>query len=161
MKQTPLKSMSTVRICTCLGKDEGETKMNIRLNALCLSASLALGFLMTKPAKADEWNKKTEFQFNQPVQIPGKVLSPGKYMFELLDSQSDRNIVQVFSENSNGSESLVATIQAIPAHVSKTPDKPIIQFEERPSGSPEAIHSWFYQGENTGWTFVYPEGQGL
>ena len=135
--------------------------MKSKLNALCLSAPLALSFLMTKPAKADEWNKKTEFQFNQPVQIPGKVLSPGKYMFELLDSQSDRNIVQVFSENSNGSESLVTTLRAIPVHVSKTPDSPIIQFEERPARSPEAIHSWFYPGENTGWGFVYPKGQNL
>ena len=135
--------------------------MNSRLNALCLSDSLALTLLMTKPAKADEWNKRTEFQFNEPVQIPGKVLAPGKYVFELVDSQSDRNIVQVFSENSKGNESLVTTLLAVPAHVSKTHDRPIIQFEERPSGSPEAIHSWFYPGENTGWTFVYPKGQNL
>ena len=131
--------------------------MNNRLNALCLSAAWALGFLMTKPAKADEWNKRTEFQFNEPVQIPGKVLVPGKYVFEL----ADRNTVQVFSEDSNGNESLVTTIQAIPAHVSKTPDKAIIQFEERSAGSPEAIHSWFYPGDNTGWGFVYPKGQNL
>ena len=135
--------------------------MNSRFDALCLGAALALTPLMTKPAKADEWNKRTEFQFNARVEIPGKVLTPGKYVFQLLDSGSDRNTVLIFSEDSNGSESLVATLQTIPDRISKTPDKAIIQFEERSSGSPEAIHSWFYPGERTGWEFVYPEGQTL
>ncbi len=84
--------------------------------------------------------KRTEFQFSAPVEIPGKVLAPGKYVFELPDNSSDLNLVQVFSEDSNGKESLVATIQAIPDYVSNTPDKPLIHFEERPSGSSEAIH---------------------
>ena len=37
----------------------------------------------------------------------------------------------------------------------------IVQFEERKSGSPEAIHSWFYPGENTGWQFIYPKEETL
>lgn len=35
----------------------------------------------------------------------------------------------------------------------------VVRFEERPSGSREAIHSWYYPGENTGWEFIYPNGQ--
>ena len=131
--------------------------MKTKLNALCVGGLLALTFLMTTPAMADESNKKTTFEFSGPVEIPGKVLDPGKYVFELPNDQSDRNIVQVFSEDSNGKESLVATIQTVPDYVSNTPDKPLIHFEERPSGSPEAIHSWFYPGDNTGWEFVYPK----
>jgi hypothetical protein len=136
---------------------KGETNMSSKLKALCLSGSLALSFFMTKPVRADEMNKRTEFQFSAPVEIPGIVLAPGKYVFELADNSSDLNLVQIFSEDSNGNESLVATIQTIPDYVSKTPDKPLLHFEERPSGSPEAIHSWFYPGDNTGWEFVYPK----
>jgi hypothetical protein len=131
--------------------------MKNKLNALCLGGLLSLGFFMTKPVMADEWNKKTEFQFSEPVAIPGKVLAPGKYVFELADSDSDRNIVQVFSEDSKGNERLVATILATPDYLEHTPQKPVIQFEERPSGSPEAIRSWFYPGEKTGWEFSYPK----
>jgi hypothetical protein len=138
---------------------KGETKMNSKLKTLCLSGSLALSFLMTKPAMADEMNKRTEFQFSASVEIPGKVLPAGNYVFELADSSSNQNLVQIFSEDSNGKESLVATLETIPDHVSNTPDKPLIHFEERPSGSPEAIHSWFYPGENTGWEFVYPKAE--
>jgi len=135
--------------------------MNTKLIALCLGGLLALSGLTTKPAMADEWNKRAEFHFGASVGIPGKVLAPGKYVFELADMQSGRNTVQVFSQDSNGHESLVATLLVIPDHVSNTPDKPLIHFEERSSGTPMAIHSWFYPGDKTGWDFVYPEGPSL
>ena len=135
--------------------------MTSRLNALYLSGSLALSLFLTKPVMADEWNKRTEFQFSAPVEIPGHVLTAGKYVFELLNSSSDRNIVQVFSKDSDGNESLVASLLAIPDYTSDTPDKPIIHFEERHAGAPDAIHSWFYPGDDTGWEFVYPKGQSL
>ena len=135
--------------------------MNIKLKAVCVGGLFALTSFLAQPVRADEWNKRTEFQFSAPVEIPGKVLVPGKYVFELADSQSDRNIVQVYSEDSDGNESLVATVMAVSDYMTETPDKPIIHFEERHSGTPEAIHSWFYPGDNTGWEFVYPKGQTL
>jgi hypothetical protein len=112
---------------------------------------------MTQPVKADERNKRTEFQFSAPLEIPGKVLAPGKYVFELMDSEADRNIVQVFSEDSDGHETHVATIMAIPDYITNTPAKPTVHFKEGHSRSAEAIHSWYYPGENTGWEFVYPK----
>lgn len=131
--------------------------MNSKLTAASLGSFLALSFLMTKPVMADEWNKKTEFQFSPPVEIPGRVLTPGKYVFELAESQTERSMVQVFSEDSTGNESPIATIMAIPDRTLNTPDQAAVHFEERHSEGPEAIHSWFYPGENTGWKFVYPK----
>ena len=135
--------------------------MNITFKAIWLSASLALMSSMIAPAFADEWNKETKLEFSAPVEVPGKVLTPGKYVFKLADSESDRNIVEIFSEDANGNQKLVTTILAIPDYRERTPDKPIVQFEERASGSPEAIHSWFYPGDNTGWEFVYPKSERL
>ncbi len=44
----------------------------------------------TSPAiHADEWDKKTIFTFNAPVEVPGKVLTPGSYVFN-LDYAHDR-----------------------------------------------------------------------
>ena len=131
--------------------------MSSKLNAASLGGLLALSFLVTKPVMADQWNKKTEFQFSAPVEIPGRVLAPGKYIFELADNQTDRSMVQVFSEDSSGNESLVATIMAIPDRTLNAPQQTILRFEERHSDGPEAIHSWFYSGESTGWDFVYPK----
>jgi type IV secretory pathway VirB10-like protein len=47
---------------------------------------------------------------------------------------------------------------AVPDFMADTPDKPIVHFDERPAGTPEAVHSYFYPGENTGWEFIYPKG---
>jgi LPXTG-motif cell wall-anchored protein len=136
--------------------------MTSKLNSLYFSASLALSFFVTQPIMADEANKKIEFEFAAPVQIPGHVLAPGKYVFELMDTAfSDRNMVQIFSEDSNGRETLIATIATIPDSTPNTPEKATIHFEERSSGAPEAIHSWYYPGDDTGWEFVYPKGQSL
>ena len=133
--------------------------MNIKVKTLCFAGLFALTSFVARPLLADEMNKSTDFQFSAPVQIPGKTLEAGKYVFQLADSESDRNIVQIFSEDSAGHQSLVATLMVIPEHLEQTPDKPIVHFEERSSGSPEAIQSWYYPGENTGWEFVYPKGQ--
>jgi hypothetical protein len=37
----------------------------------------------------------------------------------------------------------------------------MIRFEESRSSAPEAIYSWFYPRDNTGWEFIYPKGQSL
>jgi hypothetical protein len=136
-----------------------EKEMNIKFKVLYLSASLALMSSMIAPAIADEWNKETKLEFSGPVEVPGRVLAAGKYVFRLLDSESDRNTVEIFSEDANGNQKLVTTILAVPDYRLETPDKTIVNFEERASGSPEAIHSWFYPGDNAGWQFVYPKSK--
>src|SRR5581483_2183131 len=89
----------------------------------------AFGFVLAFPARADEWNKKTTVTFSSPVEIPGKVLPAGTYVFKLLDSASDRNIVQVFDRDE---KQLYATILAVPDYRLRPSDKPLIRFEERP-----------------------------
>jgi hypothetical protein len=115
---------------------------------------LAIGF--TPQASADESNKETIVTINQPVEIPGKVLPPGTYVFKLLDSPSNRNILQIFDKDQ---KHLYATIMAVPDYRLNPPDKPLVRFEERPSNSPEAIKALFYPGDNYGLEFVYPHNR--
>jgi hypothetical protein len=118
------------------------------------AALLALAVATPQPAKADEWNQKTIVTFSGPVEIPGQVLPAGTYVFKLADSMSDRNIVEVFNKDENH---LYGIFLAIPDYRLKPADKPIITFEERASGAPEAVRAWFYPGENYGHDFVYPK----
>lgn len=116
-------------------------------------ACLAILFV-TFGARADEWNKKTILTFSQPVELPGIVLPAGTYVFKLVDLPSTRNVVQVFNAEENH---VYATILAIP-HLHATPhEKPYIGFEERPAGTPMAIHEWFYPGHVSGLEFVFPK----
>jgi hypothetical protein len=118
------------------------------------------GLLGTMPplVKADEWNQKTIFTFSGPVEIPGQVLTAGTYVFKLAGSQSDRNIVQVFSKDE---KHLLGTFLTIPDYRLKPRGKPIITFAERPVGSPEAVKAWLYPGKNYGHEFVYPKAKAV
>ncbi|MGA2736066.1 MAG: LPXTG cell wall anchor domain-containing protein [Bryobacteraceae bacterium] len=116
----------------------------------------ALG-LMLPQAKADQWNQKTIFTFTEPVEIPGGVvLSPGTYVFKLLDSQSDRNIVEVFNQRE---DHVFGTFIAIANYRLRPTGKSILTFEERAAGTPQAVRAWFYPGENYGHQFVYPKAR--
>jgi hypothetical protein len=123
-------------------------------------AALALLSIASMPptVHADEWDKKTIFTFNAPVEVPGKVLTPGTYVFKLLNSQADRHVVQVYNKDQN---QLIGTFLTIPDYRMKPPDKPLITFEERAAGAPEAIKSWFYPGDNYGNEFVYPKARAV
>jgi hypothetical protein len=124
----------------------------------CL-ALVALAFPAV--ANADEWNKITKVTFSAPFEIPGvgaQVLPAGTYVFKLLDSQTDRNIVQVLNESQ---DHVYSTILAIPNFRLQTTDKTVMTFRERAAGQPEAIRAWFYPGNRWGQEFVYPKKRAI
>src|ERR1700722_13240748 len=104
--------------------------MKIKFDSVWLGVSMAFMAAMVRPMVADEFNKETKLEFSGPVEVPGKVLTAGKYVFKIADSESDRNIVQIFSEDANGDQKFVTTTIAIPDYREDTPEKTIIQFEE-------------------------------
>ena len=79
------------------------------LFTLCLALLFAAA--VSSKARADEWDHATKLTFSEPVEIPGRFLDAGTYWFTLADSQSDRNIVQIW--NADRTE-LVTTVLAIP-----------------------------------------------
>jgi hypothetical protein len=129
--------------------------------AATIASCLALmGAALPAIARADTYNEKTTVTFSGPVAIPGVhlkgwgVLPAGTYVFKLVDSQSDRHIVQIFSADQ---KTVYATILAIPNYRLKVTGKTVITFRERPAGQPEALRAWFYPGKNWGEEFVYPK----
>jgi hypothetical protein len=102
--------------------------------------------------------------FSGPVEIPGVhlkgwgVLPAGTYVFKILDSQTDRHIVQIFNADET---QIYATILAIPNYRLKVTGKTVVTFRERPAGQPEALRAWFYPGENYGEEFVYPKAKAV
>ena len=98
----------------------------------CLSL-VALTFLPN--AKADEWNKKTTVTFSEPVEVPGvgaQTLPAGTYVFKLVDSAADRNIVQISNEDE---DHVFTTILAIPNYRLRSTDKTVMTFRERAEGT--------------------------
>ena len=139
--------------------------MSVLKTAVSTVFCLALAGVVFSPgAKADEWNNRTVITFSGPVEIPGVhlkgwgVLPAGTYVFKLLNSQSDRHIVQIFNKD----ETVVyATILAIPNYRLQATGKTVMTFRERPAGLPEALRAWFYPGKVWGDEFVYPRAKAL
>jgi len=123
-----------------------------------------LGLAFSPSLSADEANRKTVITFSGPVEIPGVhlqgfgVLPAGTYVFKILDSKSDRHIVQIFSQDEL---TVYATILAIPNYRLKATDKTVVTFRERPAGQPEALRAWFYPGRQWGEEFVYPKARAI
>jgi hypothetical protein len=111
------------------------------------------GLIFHPLARADEWNQMTKFHFNQPIELPGRVLPAGSYWFVLGD-YSDRNLVDIY--NSNWTQRL-ATLITAPAKRLQTTDDTQVKLAERPHHMPEALLKWYYPGDSVGHEFLYSE----
>lgn len=146
------------------GKTERKKVMKLFKTATTVCCTAVMAAVLMPSANADAWDRKTTITFSGPVEIPGVhlagwgVLPAGTYVFKILDSQSDRHVVQIFSKDE---KTVYATILAIPNYRLQATDKTVMTFRERPSGQPEALRAWFYPGRNWGEEFVYPKAKAI
>jgi hypothetical protein len=133
------------------------------------AAQAAFGFALLGAAfspaiKADEHDKKTTITFSVPVEIPAAhlkgwgVLPAGTYVFKLVESSSNRHIVQIYNKDET---QIYATVLAIPNYRLKPTSKTVITFNEGIRDRPDAIRAWFYPGANWGEEFVYPKAKAV
>jgi len=119
-----------------------------------------LGAALSPSLKADDYDKKTTMTFSGPVEIPPvyitgmRILPAGTYVFKLVNSSSNRHIVQIFNKEQT---KIYATILAIPNYRLVPKDKTVVTFNEGVRGAPQPIRAWFYPGANWGEEFVYPK----
>jgi hypothetical protein len=132
-----------------------EKKMN---SLKAFAAVSCLGLAFASDALADQWNKRTILTINEAIQVPGKVLQPGKYVMRLMDSPSNRHIVQIFNERE---DQLQTTVLAIPNYRLQPTGETQFQWWETPAGQPKAMRAWFYPGDNFGQEFAYPKNEAV
>lgn len=86
-------------------------------------------------------NQDTYFTFSQAVELPKTTLPAGTYFIQPMDSQSNRHIVKVMSQDRK-------QLLAIPYYSTDRPsDKPEVRFLEMPAANnvaaSNAIKIWF------------------
>jgi hypothetical protein len=136
---------------------EGELMRQLTTRIMGACAALLLGATLTA-AQGLDTNRTTIITFSAPVALPGITLPAGSYMFKLADSQTNRNIVQVFDKDRS---KIYATILAIPAQRNRPADETVITFKEAPASAAPAVQYWFYPGETMGQEFAYPKRQAM
>jgi hypothetical protein len=111
---------------------------------------LALASLIVLPnTHASEIDQATKLTFNRPVQIPGRVLPAGTYLFT-VDPGS--HILRIFDQDR---VTVYATLLTISSEHLTQAETTQITLADRGSMQPEAIVTWFYPGRTSGYEFLY------
>lgn len=136
---------------------------SIRKAALACMTAAMVTISVSAGAQTGPRNQDTFFTFSQEVELPKTTLPAGTYLFQLMDSNSNRHIVKVMSQDRR---ELHATLMAIPYYTNDRPsDEPQVRFMETPAQSSaaatNAIKIWFYPGNSVGHEFIYPRAQAL
>lgn len=127
---------------------------SLYVGALTVTGLGLLGMSFVPKVHADAWDKMTIVTVNEPIIAGDKVLDPGTYVWKLVDSPSNRHIVQIFDKDQRHLEE---TILAIPNYRLEPTGKTQFAFWETPAGVPKAVRAWFYPGDNFGQEFAYPK----
>jgi hypothetical protein len=102
---------------------------------------------------ATNFSKLTYLKFNRPVALPGVVLGPGEYAFELVNPMTSRNVVRVSNKLRTNTYAMTITR---PVHRPKALDaKAVVTLGEARPGEAVPIKAWFPIGESTGYEFIY------
>jgi hypothetical protein len=131
--------------------------LNKRLVTTAIGAAM-LTTMSAIPARAQQpIDSRTEFTFNQPVELPGVTLPPGTYIFRFVDATTGRKVMQVQAKDqSSKTHGLFLTI---PAQRPQPSDEAELRFMETPAGQPTAVKTWWYPGNTIGREFIYPKSQ--
>ena len=126
----------------------------MKINKAYIAVGLIIAFtlIFELAAHADEFDQATTMTFNQPVQIPGRMLPAGTYLFKLANRNSDLNTIQVFNADRTV---LYATVQTIGTERQQVTGDTEITLAEQGSEQPDALVKWFYPGRETGHEFLY------
>jgi hypothetical protein len=132
---------------------------------LAVASGLALVATMALPQmKASEIDKSVRMSFSGPVEIPGKVLPAGSYVFRTVPGNPN-----VFMVMNSTETKLMGMAMTIPTYKGDPPpawgsgggdarSDAQVHLGERPAGNPQAVTSWNYPGNPAAYEFVYPEG---
>src|SRR5205085_8334076 len=129
-----------------------------RVTVLVLCACIGL------TGHASGASRQTPFSTNETLEVPGRILEPGNYVFKIIETEAQRNVLQVFETVQlwTGDESqLLSTFLTMPNYDVPTTDKTVFAFFERGPKQPKALRIWFSPGKNYGHEFAYPRGQAV
>ena len=120
--------------------------------SMCVAAALAVA-LATAGQATTLANHPNIITISQPAALPGLVLPPGVYVFEIANPDTDGNVVRVLRRSTHqplysGFTRRVDRPRAMPGDIA-------LIFGEAPTGSAASVRAWFPLGLHDGHEFIY------
>ncbi len=129
------------------------------ITSACAAAMLLTMSATPARAQGGPLDSRTEFTFNQPVELPGVTLPPGTYVFRFVDATTGKKVMQVQAKDA--SNKTYGMFMTISAQRPKASDDAELRFLETPAGQPTAVKTWWYPGNTIGREFIYPKSQAM
>jgi hypothetical protein len=129
------------------------------MTSACAAAMLLTMSATPALAQGQPMDARTEFTFNQPVELPGVTLPPGTYIFRFVDGTTGRKVMQVQAKDA--SSKTYGLFLTINAQRPRPSDDAELRFLETPAGQPAAVKTWWYPGNTIGREFIYPKSQAV
>jgi len=127
-------------------------KKAFRAIVMAVFGVVSVGFLITSSASAGPFTNTTYLKFSSPVALPGAVLRPGQYVFEIADPTTGRHVVKVQDRQRSHTALLMLTRKVMRA---RPTDASIVTLGEAPAGAPRPITTWYPAGDVIGFEFIY------
>lgn len=127
--------------------------MDMKLSRLLPTAGalVALAVLTTTPAGARFGpSYPTPVTFNIDVQLPGKTLPAGNYVFERANPSTSADVVLV--RNKRGTVQWMGLTNPVER---RKAGKTVVELSEAPRGEAPRVLTWFPSGSVAGSAFIY------
>lgn len=120
--------------------------------ALVAAGAALLALLVAPSAHAGgAFSEISHFTFRAPITLPGIVLPPGRYTFEVMGGAS--NVVRVSSDD--GRRTRFSGFTAAIERPRRMRPEHVVTLGEAPRGEPRPIVAWFPGGNSSGHQFIY------
>jgi hypothetical protein len=105
--------------------------------------------VLAPTASAQMLEDRIRVTFSAPVEVPGKVLPAGTYIFEALEPG---HLTRILSADETR---VYGTFLTLPDEREDSAEDVTVFFKESPKGSPERVQAWFSPGDTLGNEFIY------
>jgi hypothetical protein len=109
-----------------------------------------MGGVLVPGARADQNNKEVLFRINKPMDVPGRVLDPGRYELKLMGDGSP--FAGIWNAQGNKFYGFFDTVPVTRDNSGKLR----IDLAGKGKTAPKRLAEWFYPGDKTGNKFLYP-----
>jgi hypothetical protein len=113
-------------------------------------------WIATTPQVQAQDDLPLRITFSQAVQIPGRILPAGTYIFQrrMEGFAADENLIQI--SNSDGTR-IITFVQTLPATRKNVSEPTEFTFARSPEGQPPALVAWSFPGSLGGHQLLYPK----